>query len=145
MKGKGHESEVSQSVTNCLHEPSSSSKDIAGDRSNSQSGLCVIHPSSSSKDFEGSIKDHQVSQPAATPVQPVFVEVFAGCCQLSVSMQQAGLHSIPVDSSKNKHQPRCKVFLLDLNTESARNELKQKIISQSVSAIHVALPCGNRQ
>ena len=120
MKGKGHESEVSQSVTNCLHGPSSSSKDIAGDRSNSQSGLCVIHPSSSSKDLEGSIKDHQVSQPAATPVQPVFVEVFAGCCQLSVSMQQAGFHSIPVDSSKNKHKPRCKVFLLDLNTESAR-------------------------
>lgn len=142
MSGKGHESKVSQSVTNCLHEPSSSSKDIAGDRKNLQSGLCVIHPSSSSKDFEGSIKDQQVSQPAATPVQPVFVEVFAGCCQLSVSMQQAGFHSIPVDSSKNKHKPRCKVFLLDLNLESARNELKQKIISQGVAAIHVALPCG---
>ncbi len=111
-----------------LHKPSKSSKDPEGSHSNPEPGLFVNHPSSSSKDVEGSIKGQNVSH--------------SGCCQLSVSMQHAGFRSIPVDSSKNKHKPRCQVFLLDLNLESARTELINMIKNQQVAAIHVALPCG---
>ena len=57
-------------------------------------------------------------------------------------MQQAGFQSIPVDSSKNEHQPRCQVFILDLNLESARNELLHLIKTRPVAAVQVALPCG---
>ena len=46
------------------------------------------------------------------------------------------------DSSKNKHKPRCQVFLLDLNLEPARRNLVQLLKDQSVAAVHVALPCG---
>ena len=103
-------------------------------------------PSSSSKGHGGNNENQKVSpftEASSRPLKrPLFVEVFAGCCQLSVSMQQAGFRSIPVDSSKNKHKPRCQVFLLDLNLESARRDLVQLLKDQHVAAVHVALPCG---
>ena len=136
------ENKVSHRQDSIAHEPSESSKDPEGSHSNQESVFSSNQPSSSSKGLEGSAKNQKVSHSTEASSQPVFVEVFAGCCQLSVSMQQAGFRSIPVDSSKNKHKPRCQVFFLDLNLESARNELVHLMRTQQVAAVHVALPCG---
>ena len=146
MNMKKHENKVSHQLDSNVREPSESSKDPGGSHSNQVTMIGSHQPSSSSKGHGGNNENQKVSpftEASSRPLKrPLFVEVFAGCCQLSVSMQQAGFRSIPVDSPKNKHKPRCQVFLLDLNLESARRDLVQLLKDQHVAAVHVALPCG---
>ena len=97
--------------------------------------------SSSSKDVP--IKSHDiVSSSSASASQPVFFEVFEGCCQLSLSMEHAGFRAVPVDSQRNTHTPRRQVLILDLNIEADRCTLIDLINSSHTTAVHVALPCG---
>ena len=139
---KGSENIVSHKLDCKSHGPSVSSKDPGGIHHKEVTAIGSHSPPASLKEPEGKTENPGVSPSTEGSPRPLFVEVFSGCCQLSVSMQQAGFRSIPVDSSKNKHKPRCQVFLLDLNLEPDRKNLVQMLEDQSVAAVHVALPCG---
>ena len=57
-------------------------------------------------------------------------------------MQQRGFHIIPLDCSRNRHVPKCKLVVLDLTSEHADQLLRQIVRDYWVACVHIALPCG---
>ena len=56
---------------------------------------------------------------------PVFIEACAGCGILSHTVKARGFKVLPIDCARNRHQPRCKIFELDLSQPHAIELLKR--------------------
>ena len=73
---------------------------------------------------------------------PVFIEACAGCGILSQTVKARGFKVLPIDCARNRHQPRCKIFELDLSQPHAIELLKRVCRDVRVICVHIALPCG---
>ena len=94
--------------------------------------ICQQSASSSLSDEKGMVK----------PDLPVFIEACAGCGVLSQTVKARGFKVLPIDCARNRHQPKCKIFELDLSQPHAIALLKRVCRDVDVLCVHIALPCG---
>ena len=95
-------------------------------------------------------KDHALTANAfvsnamgtSKPDLPVFIEACAGCGILSHTVKARGFKTLPIDCARNRHQPRCKIFELDLSQPHAMDLIKRICLDVPVVCVHIALPCG---
>ena len=73
---------------------------------------------------------------------PIFIEACAGCGILSSVVKARGFKVLPIDCSRNRHEPLCKIFEIDLSKPRSVELLKRICSDNTVLAVHIALPCG---
>ena len=84
---------------------------------------------------------HQFHLP---PEGPLFLELCAGSAQLSACAARRGFMPVAVDCSENRHQPKCKIFNLDLGSPGSWSTLRHLVNShlERVAHVHISPPCG---
>lgn len=73
---------------------------------------------------------------------PVFLELCAGNAKLSAAVKQKRYDVVFVDHDKNRHAPRCKIFVHNLGHEQAWSMLELLLQRVRIAGVHMAPPCG---
>ena len=82
------------------------------------------------------------SKGSAKTSPPLFIEACAGCGILSSVVKARGFKILPIDCSRNRHEPQCKIFEIDLSRPRSVELLKRICRDNEVIGVHIALPCG---
>ena len=72
----------------------------------------------------------------------ICIECCCGSAKLSFSLKDLGFSVYPIDHSRNRHKPRCKVILLDLLNEYHLEIFWDLLDDPNVFYVHWAPPCG---
>ena len=73
---------------------------------------------------------------------PLLIEICAGSASLSHAAVQRGFSVMPIDHSRNRHRPKCKIITLDLSKKHAWDILEFVITNRNVVLAFAAPPCG---
>ena len=69
-------------------------------------------------------------------------EVFCGAAGLTLNLSKAGFNAVGIDHKSNKDKPKGRCLWIDLSTRFGQEDLRKRVLHDTVAYVHFAPPCG---